>query len=230
MCVCLEKKCRKRAKGINHTKDNQNEDRLINKGSNITSKMQIERIIADVETLGPGKRICIWVNGCKRRCKGCVSPELQAFQTKNECDVVGLLKKFRPNASTAITVSGGEPFEQTTELAELVKYLRGCGVEDILVYTGYTVEELRARETETENTLYILNNIGVLIDGPYIDELNFDVGNLKGSENQRVIFMNPRLKKKYGGYTSDVRKMQEYYVFPHVVGVGIPTKEYVKKF
>lgn len=192
--------------------------------------MQIERIIADVETLGPGKRICIWVNGCKRRCKGCVSPELQEFRPKNECDAVGLLKKFRPNSSTAVTVSGGEPFEQTAALAELVKYLRVCGVEDILIYTGYTLEELQAREVEAADTRYILNNIGVLIDGRYVDELNFDVGNLKGSENQRVIFINPNLEKKYAEYASDVRKMKEYYVFPHIVGVGIPTREYVKKF
>lgn len=192
--------------------------------------MQVERIIADVETLGPGRRICIWVNGCKRRCKGCVSPELQTFKPMNECDVVDLLKRFRPNSSTAITVSGGEPFEQTIALAELVKYLRGCGVEDILVYTGYKIEELQARKTDAENTQFILKNIGVLIDGPYIEELNHNVGNLRGSENQRVIFIRPSLIQKYSEYASDVRKMQEFFLFPHFVGVGIPTKEYIKKF
>lgn len=192
--------------------------------------MQIERIIAGVTTLGPGKRICVWVNGCKRSCKGCVSPELRDFRPENECDVVALFKKFNPDRNTGVTISGGEPFEQTGELLKLVTYLRGCGVEDILVYTGYTLEELRVREGKREATCRILDNIGVLIDGPYIDELNFDVGNLRGSENQRIVFLNPKLKEKYESYASAERKMQEFFLFPHIVGVGIPTKEYIKKF
>lgn len=191
--------------------------------------MQVERIIADVETLGPDKRICIWVNGCNRNV-GCVSPELKSFKPENECDVIAVLERFALNASVGVTVSGGEPFEQTAALALLVRFLRGKGVEDILVYTGYTLEELKCRQTDAESTRYVLDNIGVLIDGPYIAELDNDKGNLKGSDNQRVIFVNGSLRKKYEAYYSDTRRMQEFLMLPHFVGVGIPTKEYIKKF
>lgn len=193
-------------------------------------KMQVERIIADVETLGPGKRICIWVNGCKRKCIGCVSPELQTFKPGNECDIIAVIAKFDLNETTGITISGGEPFEQTVALAELVRILKGKGVADILVYTGYTIEQLQTRSVDTDATRYVLDNIGVLIDGPYIQEQNHNIGNLKGSDNQRIIFINEKLRQKYDAYASDNRKMQEFFMFPHFVGVGIPTKEYIENF
>lgn len=192
--------------------------------------MQVERIIADVETLGPGKRICLWVNGCNRNCVGCVSPELKPFKPENECDVISVLDKFALNSSVGITISGGEPFEQTAALASLVRFLRGKGVVDILVYTGYTLEELKGRENDGADTEYVLENIGVLIDGPYEREMDDGRGNLKGSKNQRIIFVNDGLRKKYEPYASKIRTMQEFFMFPHIVGVGIPTEEYIKKF
>lgn len=193
-------------------------------------KMQVERIIADVETLGPGKRICIWVNGCKRKCIGCVSPELQTFKQENECDIISVIAKFDLNETSGITISGGEPFEQTVALAELIRFLKSKGVADILVYTGYRIEQLRTRTDEIAATQYVLDNIGVLIDGPYIQEQNHNIGNLKGSDNQRIIFINKKLQQKYEAYASDARKMQEFFMFPHFVGVGIPPKEYIEKF
>ena len=107
--------------------------------------MQIERAITGVTTLGPGSRLVVWVNGCPRRCKGCVSPRLQASAPQNERDVIAFLRQFDLSDVDGVTVSGGEPFLQTEELLRMVRYLRGQGVEDILVYTGYTLGELRAR-------------------------------------------------------------------------------------
>lgn len=193
--------------------------------------MQVERVIAGVKTLGPGQRICIWTNGCPRRCEGCVSPELQSAKPENECDIISVVGKFDLSAFDGVTVSGGEPFEQAAELAALVRFLRGKGVADILVYTGYTVEELERRAESGEGDIrYLLEHIGVLIDGPYMREYDDGTGNLFGSKNQRVIFINESLRAKYDAYASDVRTMQEFFMFPHIVGVGIPTEEYIKKF
>lgn len=192
--------------------------------------MQVERIIAGVETLGPGKRICIWVNGCKRDCPGCVSQSLRAFKPENECDVESVVGSFDLDGCDGVTVSGGEPFEQTAALAALVRFLRGRGVTDILVYTGYTVEELSARQTDREDTRYVLDNIGVLIDGPYVESENTDKGNLKGSDNQRVIFVDGRLRERYAAYYSDERKMQRFLMLPHDVAVGIPTRKFIDEF
>ena len=67
------------------------------------------------------------------------------------------------------TISGGEPFDQAQDLSELVKEISVIS-DDILIYSGYKLEELRSRnDTSTE---YILNNAAVLIDGAYMEELN----------------------------------------------------------
>ena len=41
--------------------------------------------------------------------------------------------------------------------------------------------------------------VAVLIDGPYIDELNYDDLGLRGSSNQNLIFFNEDVRDKYEG-------------------------------
>ena len=77
---------------------------------------------------------------------------------------------------------------------------------------------------------YILENIGVLIDGPYIEEQNTGKGNLKGSDNQRIIFINQDLKPAYDKYYRDERQMQEQVLGNILLSAGIPTEDYIKKF
>ena len=53
----------------------------------------------------------------------------------------------------------------------------------MLVYTGYTLAELQAREDPV--TDQILREIAVLIDGPYVEALNDNRG-IRGSSNQKI--------------------------------------------
>ncbi len=190
--------------------------------------MQIERTVCGVTTLGPGSRMAVWVNGCPRRCKGCVSPLLQRPEPRNERDIDEYFSRFDYASIDGVTISGGEPFMQTEELARLVRFLKKRGVEDILVYTGYTIEELRARGDEY--TDYVLSAIAVLIDGPYVEEKNTDIGNLMGSDNQRVIFLSDKFKRPYADYADDKRSMQIFGLGNIELAVGIPDKEFVKNF
>ena len=50
----------------------------------------------------------------------------------------------------------------------------------------------------------IINLISVLVDGPYIDELNDDKP-LRGSSNQRIIFIDESVKEKYLTYLKKSR-------------------------
>ncbi|MGN0813405.1 MAG: 4Fe-4S single cluster domain-containing protein [Candidatus Coproplasma sp.] len=190
--------------------------------------MQIERAMQGIRTLGPGERFVLWVNGCFRRCKGCVSQRLQAFNPFNEQDVIEYLSRFDFSGVTGVTLSGGEPFEQYTELCRAVKYFNEQGIEDILIYTGYTIEELRAKKISEID--YVLEHIAVLIDGPYIQKMDSGRGNLKGSDNQRVIVLNPKFRLLYDEYYCDERAMQEIYIGNIILAAGIPDREYISKF
>lgn len=190
--------------------------------------MQIERIISDITTLGPGMRLCIWVNGCKRNCVGCVSPRLKEFAPDNEQDVIALVNQFDLSSIDGVTISGGEPFEQVHDLWLLVDHIRKLGIDDILIYTGYTISELL---NKNDSEIYkILSNIAVLIDGPYIHELNNDENNLLGSSNQKVIYLNAQYIPIYENYCKKQRSIQEITAGNILIGVGIPTKEYVTNF
>ncbi len=190
--------------------------------------MQIERAISGIKTLGPGSRFVVWVNGCNRHCDGCVSERLQKFEPRNEQDVITYLDGFDFRYVDGVTISGGEPFEQANDLLQMVRYFKKIGIDDILIYTGYTIDELHKKHDEKIES--ILSEIAVLIDGPYMQELNNDLGNLKGSDNQRVIFLNDRFKLLYDSYFCEERKMQELQIGNYIIAAGIPTKQYILEF
>lgn len=190
--------------------------------------MRIERAVNYVETLGPGKRLCIWVNGCSRGCPGCMSSRLQQVDPSVEVNVEDYLEDFNFHSIDGVTVSGGEPFEQTPELVRLLTYCRYRGLHDILVYTGFTLEELKQRKDE--DTEKALSMISVLVDGPYVASLNHGCGNMMGSTNQRVIILDESLTAVYQEYVSETRDMQEFVLGNVLLGVGIPQDGYIDDF
>ena len=190
--------------------------------------MQIERTIMGVRTLGPGNRMAIWVNGCRRNCPGCVSPSLKAFNIRNDVNIERYFAAFDFSEVDGVTISGGEPFEQSRELDSLVTYLNEKGIEDILVYTGYTLEELRAKRSFCIDN--VLSSIAVLIDGPYIIEQDRGMGNLKGSDNQKVHFLREKYREVYENYQKSQREMQVFPMGASVVAVGIPDAGFITEF
>lgn len=190
--------------------------------------MRIERAVNYVTALGPGKRLCVWVNGCSRGCPGCVSPRLQRIDESTEAEIGQYFADYRLDAIDGVTVSGGEPFDQAQQLAELVGYFRRRGVRDILVYSGYTLEELIAREDAATNEA--LRGISVLIDGPYVRELDTQQGNLAGSSNQRIHYFDRSLRPRYEAYAAQTRTMQEMTLGNTLLAVGIPDAAYIEKF
>lgn len=190
--------------------------------------MRIEQCVNYVTSLGPGKRLCIWVNGCSRRCRGCMSSHLQAVDPSVEVCIEEYLAEFNLLRIDGVTISGGEPFEQTAELVHLLTYCRQNGIRDILVYTGFTLEELlKRKDPDTEKALSL---ISVLVDGPYVEEKNFGTDNIKGSANQRVILLDKTLEKTYHNYMGDERAMQEFLLGSVLLGVGIPPDGYIEAF
>ncbi len=107
--------------------------------------MLIDRAYAPVVTLGPETRIAVWTVGCSKQCKGCANPELWRANPAQEMDDAqfadALIGMAQQGGIRRITFSGGDPFEQPESLARVLAAIRPF-FDDILVYTGYTLEEL----------------------------------------------------------------------------------------
>lgn len=187
--------------------------------------MFVARILSPVHSLGPGKRVCLWTQGCKKRCKRCMAPELQPFTgTETEEELLSKLlnKLAEKNDCKGITISGGEPFEQPQALLKLLKLLRN-NFEDVLVYTGFELLNIQ-NGLHGESARLCLNYIDVLIDGEYIDELNFMDCILRGSSNQGIHFFNKNLYSIYEEYMKKGRVLQSFVHDKETIVTGIKNK------
>ncbi|MCD7822431.1 MAG: radical SAM protein [Oscillospiraceae bacterium] len=177
--------------------------------------MYVARVLYPVEVLGPGKRVGIWFCGCPRRCKGCSNPELWEFQdrylTTPQLVYELVLQIATDHTIDGFTITGGDPMYQGEDLKELLSLLKGIS-DDIIVYTGYKYQELNSASFE---------DISVLIDGEYIEELN-DNTLLRGSSNQNVYVLDETKSDKYSSYFStESNKIQNFFTSDGVVSVGI---------
>ena len=183
--------------------------------------MQIDRIYYPVQTLGYGKRIGIWTIGCTHHCKNCANPELWQPNPDKNISVDEIMECVSTIAAAdGITITGGEPFEQPEELYTLVKKLNTTGYHDILVYSGYTIEELHEKG---ELVKTILKEIGVLVDGLYLDLLN-DNKSFRGSSNQNIHILKDSLKERYQDAKNWERKTQILVNKNQIQAIGIPRK------
>lgn len=186
--------------------------------------MQIEKILHPIRALGPGNRLVIWTLGCPRRCKGCSNPETHLLNHSADLSISEMLGRYDLNQIDGVTISGGEPFIQIYELHKLVLELKKRKVNDILVYTGYTYQELLAMASREVDD--ILSNISVLIDGPYVDELHID-HRLKGSSNQNIIYIDKNQRGRYEEYLLDEKKIDIIRLANGEVHfIGIPPKDF----
>ena len=186
--------------------------------------MYIDRILYPIHTLGPGNRAVIWTKGCSKGCKNCSNPELwhigKAAKRRSVKELFQIILNIsRENRIDGITFTGGDPIEQFDELIEFIKLLKEI-TNDILVYTGDYFKDLSKNKQEK-----IKKNISVLIDGPYIHELNFKYVNLRGSKNQNIIYFNKKLKYKYKKYMKKGRMIQNIIMGEKIISVGIHDRQ-----
>lgn len=189
--------------------------------------MNVARILYPVQVLGPGKRVGIWTAGCSRGCRGCSNPELWLQKPEYEITVERLFSIIegiaRDHVIDGFTISGGEPMNQAQDFAKLIDRLLVIST-DILIYTGYKLEDLREKRNPAIEK--VLSCIAILIDGEYIEELN-DGTFLRGSSNQRVHILNSKLEEKYRNYlTEGHNQIQNFATTDGVVSVGIHHKSF----
>lgn len=149
--------------------------------------VQVAGIVKNSIVDGPGIRYAVFVQGCPHNCPGCHNPQTHPFEGGRQMDPEEIFQDFRKDSLVkGITLSGGEPFCQSAPLAELAGLVHGIG-KDVVVYTGYTWEQLAAREDRDIQAL--LEQADLLIDGPFLlARRNLELS-FRGSENQRILDM-----------------------------------------
>jgi anaerobic ribonucleoside-triphosphate reductase activating protein len=156
--------------------------------------MRLSGITAESLVDGPGLRYVIFTQGCLHCCPHCHNPQSWDINGGKEYSVKQIIRLIKQQKKTkrGVTFSGGEPFLQATELAELAVAVRQMGW-DVVTYTGFTYEQLIEDGSDGVKSLLAVSDI--LIDGKYIHELHSVKLQFRGSSNQRIINMAETRKK-----------------------------------
>ena len=169
--------------------------------------LDLSGIVSDSIVDGPGIRTTIFSQGCPHHCPGCHNPETWAFGCGTPMDKDSIVQIVRSNPlCRGVTFSGGEPFAQAEDFAELAQALKGLGYE-VASYTGFTFEEL-LQGSEAQKKL--LRTIDILIDGPFLlSEKSLEIA-FRGSKNQRILDVPKSLACGLAIETTSKRWLGEY--------------------
>ena len=138
---------------------------------------------------GPGLRYVVFTQGCPHKCKGCHNPESQEFRENRLVEIDQIIDDIKSNPlGQGVTLSGGEPFSQAGPCAELAEKLKHEGY-NIWCYTGNYYEKHAKEAKKSPDIAKLLDNIDVLVDGPFVEDLKSYSADWRGSTNQRIIDM-----------------------------------------
>jgi anaerobic ribonucleoside-triphosphate reductase activating protein len=152
------------------------------------------KIIKNDVVNGEGVTVSLFVQGCPHQCSGCFNPETWPFNCGEEytphtkweiLEAIGA-----NNIQRNFSLLGGEPLApQNLKMSEdIVRAVRAAYPDiKIFLWTGYTFDELDKTSSYIKS---ILNNIDVLVDGPFIEkEKDLDLF-FRGSRNQNIWIKN----------------------------------------
>ncbi len=138
-------------------------------------------------TDGPGIRYAIFTQGCPHYCPGCHNPESHSFTDGYLESEERIIADILANPLLdGVTFSGGEPFMQAAELAVVAEAVRARGLH-VMVYSGYTMEELLTLSEERRGYSALLLATDILVDGRFDEKRKSLDLRFRGSSNQRVI-------------------------------------------
>lgn len=142
---------------------------------------------------GPGLRCVVYLQGCEHNCPGCHNPGSHDPNGGSEVDVAYILNAGHLYRTflNGITLSGGEPFMQQEACVELLKAIPKD--LDVLIFTGYTYEEIKDTE--------LAKMADYIVDGKFeVEKRAF--GWHGGSSNQRFIDKKKGIILSYDGTQS----------------------------
>ena len=142
---------------------------------------------------GPGLRFTVFCQGCPHGCEGCHNPATHDFEGGYDCEISKIIAAVDENPLLdGVTFSGGEPMCQPEAFTVLAEELKKRNL-NIMVYTGYTYEEL-LRLAETRPAVRkLLELTDYLVDGRFILAQRDLTLPFRGSTNQRILDMKQTL-------------------------------------
>ena len=147
-------------------------------------QIRIAGLVPESFVDGDGIRFAIFMQGCRRNCSGCQNPETHDLNGGRLVDTDEILCAIKKNPLLdGITLTGGEPLLQICAANELARAAKNFGLS-VWLYTGYTFENLPPEAAA------LLENVDVLIDGEFVEDLRDLNLQFCGSSNQRVIDLN----------------------------------------
>lgn len=136
---------------------------------------------------GPGLRTSIYFAGCNHRCEGCHNPQSWDFGAGTPMTDDEIVEVVERNGFN-VTFTGGDPMYLAAELLPLARRLKQLGY-NIWCYTGFLFEEL----IDDPERRTLLEQIDVVVDGPFSLAQRDISLRFRGSSNQRLIAVAPSL-------------------------------------
>jgi len=186
--------------------------------------IRLNRLLWPVTTLGPGRRLALWVQGCSLRCQGCASLDTWDPDGGSTWPIAAFAEQvahlIRIEGLDGISLTGGEPVQQAGPLSELldtVAGLLGAG-PDVVLFTGYTLAAAR-RETPA-----LLARCGTVVAGPFRPESpSRDL--LVATSNQQVAFTDDAARARFSAWEQTSPKRLQIAVDArdlYLVGIPAP--------
>ena len=144
---------------------------------------------------GVGIRAVIWTQGCSHNCPGCHNPGTHDFNGGFEVDVDEVNDAISElEFQDGITFSGGDPFFQAEACAKIAKHIQSLGM-NVWCYTGFLFEDLLKSSLKKKAIRDFLDNIDILVDGPFVISKRSYSAKFRGSSNQRIIDVKKSLEQ-----------------------------------
>ncbi len=151
--------------------------------------LSIHTILKRSRVNGPGTSFVVWLQGCIHACPGCCNTAACVRKPgRLLVEPDELIRQVLAERPDCLSFSGGEPFLQARELAQVAGAVRAAGI-GVLAWSGYEYEDLLASRNPWQREL--LARLDILISGPYLQ----DVPQREiwaGSGNQRTLFFGSR--------------------------------------